>query len=294
MATHTQRGGKRRERTLGARLREAVDLWVDLFDRHGLLTYASAIALQTLVAAIALALLGLGVLGAIGREDLWNAQLAPQVQHHVLPSVFAGIQQTVQGIFARDSTGLIVFAAVLAIWEVSGAVRACMGALTRVYDAEETRPWWIRFPISFALAVAMIAGLLGAILLVMAVHGPHGVLFVLFDIFRWLLALLLVGLAFGLLVRFAPAERRAKRWASVGASLVVVAWVVQALVFKWYVGSVANLKTATGSLLVFLLLTSFFYVGSIVLLVGIELDELLRKDAKQAERTIHELARELF
>ena len=47
---------------------------------------------------------------------------------------------------------LIAFAAVVTVWEISGLIRAYMGALSRVYDHDEDRPWWIRFPISIALA----------------------------------------------------------------------------------------------------------------------------------------------
>jgi len=43
--------------------------------------------------------------------------------------------------------------------------------------------------------------------------------------------------------------------------------------------------TGQGSLVVFLLLTSYFYVGSTVLLVGIEPDELLRENVKHAKRS---------
>jgi uncharacterized BrkB/YihY/UPF0761 family membrane protein len=59
--------------------KELVDLWVDLFREHDLLTYASAIAFQALVAFVALLLLGLAVLGDIGRTDVWDAKIGPQV-----------------------------------------------------------------------------------------------------------------------------------------------------------------------------------------------------------------------
>jgi len=274
----------KRRRTASSRpdaLRRSARLWIDLFREHDLLTLASAIALQAFVAAIALVLLALGVLGAIGRQDIWTTDVARQVQHRVLPDVFGGIDQTVGTIFAHDSTGLIVFASLLAVWEVSGSVRACMGALTRVYGAEESRPWWIRFPVSFGISVALIVALLGAIVLVLGVGNPAGALSLPVEIGRWLAAILLVGLAFGLLVRFAPAERRPVRWASGGTVLVVVAWFVESLLFSWYVSHVADFKTAAGSLLVLLVVTSYFYWAAIVLLVAIELDELLRKDANE-------------
>jgi membrane protein len=275
-------------------LRELVRIWVDLFDKHELLTYASAIALQALVAAVALLLLTLGVLGETGRQDVWRRHVGPAVQGKVLPFVYSGIDQVVEQIFSTDSTGLIAFASLLAIWEVSGVVRACMGALDRVYETDDDRPWWIRFPISIGLALTTIAGLGGALLLGALVGNGGGAWAVPALVGRWLGAIVLIGLAFGLIVRFAPAERRSKRWASAGAALVTVAWIVQSLIFRVYVGSVANFRTAAGSLTVLLVVTAYLYVGAIILLVGIELDELLRKDVQGEERGILELVRELL
>jgi membrane protein len=276
-------------------LKKLVDLWVGLFDEHDLLTYASAIALQALVAAVALVLLGLGILSATGERSVWDSQIGPQVQARVLEGVYGGMDQTVQLIFQHSSAGLIVFAAALSIWEVAGAVRAVMGALTRVYDTEETRPWWIRFPISVGLSIAVIVALLGAVLLVVAArHTVKGGWGLPFAAARWLGSIVLLGLAFGLVVRFAPAEPRAKRWATGGATVVVVAWLVEALIFRWYVSSVANFRTAVGSLAVFLVVTTYVYVGAIILLVGIELDEQLRRDVDGEERGIIELVRGIF
>lgn len=263
--------------------RGIVDLWVDLFAEHNLLTYASAVALQTLIAAVAIALLLIGALGSLGHEDLWTNTLGPAIQPRVLTAVYAGISQVVEQIFASSSAGLVAFAAALAVWEVSGVVRAVMGSLNEVFDTDETRPWWVRFPISFGLAVVLLAALLGALVLVWAVHG-HGAWGWPVGLARWLGAVVLIVVAFGVLVRFAPSTHRAKRWVSAGAILVVVAWIVESLIFRWYVASVANFKTAPGSLLVVLVLSSYFYVASIILLVAIELDELVRRDAELPKR----------
>ena len=257
--------------------KQIVLLWVDLFERDDLLTCASAIALQALIAATACALLGLGILGATGNRKEWNATIAPAIAGRVLPDVFAGMNQVVQRVFSSSSAGLVVVASVLAVWEVSGVVRASSGALNDVYETEENRPWWIRFPLSFALAVVLIVAWLGAVVLVKAVHAsgawewPVAVV-------RWVGAVVLLMVAFGILVRFAPAERRAKRWVSAGAILVVVAWIVETLIFRWYVTSVADFKTAVGSFAVFLVASSYLYVGAIILLVAMELDELVRHD----------------
>lgn len=276
--------------------KEFVRLWVDLFRKHNLLTYASAIAFQALVAFVALTLLALGIFGAIGREDVWTKQLAPQIEPKVLFPVFAGMNATVEKIFHSSSGGLIAFAAVLTIWEISGVVRALMGALAQVYEEEETRPWYVRFPISLALALVVTAAIVGSLLLATAARtAVHGSWSVPFTILRWLLEVGLMVAAFGLLVRLAPVKARTTRWASGGATLVVVAWVVQFLVFAEYLRSAADYRSAVGSLLGAYFLTTFLYVAAIILLVGVELDEQLRRDVKTGdERGILGIVRDVL
>jgi membrane protein len=257
-------------------VRDLVGLWVRLFDEHGLLTSAAAIALQAFVALVALVLLGIGLLGETGNEHVWTAQIAPQIQAKVLPAVFDGIQATVDKVFASSSVGLIAFAAALAIWEVSGTVRACMSALSKVEGTTDRRPWYVRFPLSAAIALVVTAALVTAALLTLGLrHTVHGGWAIPFAIARWLVTIVLLTFAFGVLVRYAPAERRPKRWASGGAALVVVAWIVQSFIFGAYVRYLASYRSAVGSLTFVYLFTTYLYVGAIVLLVGIEVDEQL-------------------
>jgi membrane protein len=276
--------------------KDLVSLWRDQFAKHGLLTYASAIAFQALIAGVALALLGLAVLGKAGQQDVWDQQIGPQIAPKVLPAVYAGIDATVQKIFTSSSIGLIVFAAFVAVWEMSGVVRACMGALSRVYDHEDDRPWKVRFPLSIGIGIVLTLAIVGAIILTTAAKGAFGGAWgVPWGIARWLLAIALILVGFGVLVRFAPAEPRTTRWASGGATLVVVAWIIQSLLFALYLRHVASWKSAAGSLLGFYFLTTYTYVASIILLVGIQVDELLRRDVEgQDERGILEIVRDVL
>ena len=212
-----------------------VRLWVDLFDEHELLTSATAIALRALIAMVALALLAIALLGETGNRDVWKKQVATQIRPKVLPDVYLGIEATVNKIFSSSSVGLIAFATVLAIWQVSGAIRACMSALSKIYGTKDERPWYTRFPLSVGIAVVVLA------------------------------------------------------------ALVVVAWIAQSLLFALYVKDIGNYKSAVGSLLLVYVLTTYAYVGSIVLMVGVELDELLRRDLQgEDERGILEMARDIL
>ena len=255
-----------------------IRVWIDLFDEHELLTSAAAISRQALVAMVALALLAVATLGGIGEERVWFKQVAPQVGPKVLPAVYQGINATVEKIFSSSSAGLLLFASVLTLWMVSGVVRACMSSLSKIEGTTDDRPWYIRFPISLAIAVVVTLALVGAATLVLGLkHAVHGGWGLPFSILRWLGTIVLLTFAFGVLVRFAPAERRSKRFASAGAALVVVAWIVQSLLFGWYVRTLGDYKTAAGSLLFLYLFTTYVYIASIVLLMGIELDEQLHK-----------------
>lgn len=266
--------------------RGAAELLHDRFAEHELLTYASALAFQVLKSLIPLTLLGIALLGAVGRRDVWTKHLAPPLKSRLDPPVFHAIDFAVDKIFASNSAGLIAFSALLTVWFVSAGVRAIMGAINRIYGVDETRPVWIRWPLSFGLAFCVVAGIVGATLLVEAVPKQDGSLEVLLVAVRWLGALAALIVATGVLVRLAPARRRPKRWASAGAVLVIATWIVTSFAFRWYVSTFANFKTAVGQLTVFIFLMAYAYASSIVLLAGIELDELLREDASADERGI--------
>jgi len=272
-----------------------VSLLAGLSREHGLFTYAGVIAFESLIAVTALALLGLAVLGEIGRTDVWDQQIAPQIAPKVLPAVYAGIDTTVQKIFSSSSAGLIAFASVLTVWQMSRVVRACMSALSRIYGDEDDRPWRVRVPLSLAIGVVLTVALVGAVLLATAAKGAvHGTWSVPYAIARWLLAIALTTAAFGVLVRFAPSKPRTTRWASGGATVVVVAWVVQSLLFGLYLRTFADYKTAAGALLGFYLVTTYLYIASAILLIGMELDEQLRQDVQEEERGIIEIVRDVL
>jgi membrane protein len=273
------------------RLKRFVKLWVDLFSKHELLDHASGIAFAVLKALVPLTLLGLAVLGAVGQERVWKTTLARDLKPHLQPQTFSAVDAAVQRIFSTESIGLIAFASALALWYISGSVRGVMGAINHIYDCEETRSWKVRYPRSLALAAGIAICVVGALLVVLV--GPalarHGALGVVVDIGRWLVGVALLAVAVALLMRFAPVEPRPNAWVSGGSVLVILAWVAASLIFKLFVTEVANFKTATGSLAVFLVLGGYVYTSTIIFLVGVELDELLREDATEGQRGVLEL-----
>ena len=107
-----------------------------------------------------------------------------------------------------------------------------------------------------------------------------GILHWLIAVLRWPVGALFLGLAVGIIARFAPVEHRGKRWASVGATLIVVAWLVESAIYAWFLRDFADYKSAAGNLLLLMVVVTYLYVSSIVFLVGAQLDEFLREEAK--------------
>jgi membrane protein len=251
---------------------------LDEFGENRLLTYASAIAFRSFVALIPLTLLGIALLGASGQERVWHRTFAPPVRERVLPQVYAGIDATVEQIFTAGGALLIVFAAALTLLDVSSAVRACMSALNEITGTRDPRPPWLRYGLSLALAAGVLVCIVGAAFVVTA--GAHlasgGAAGVAVGLFRWAVALVLLGLAVALVVRYAPYKPRSPAWVSAGSIAIVVSWAITSLVFRWFAGSVANYRTGPGILAAFLVLTTYVYASSIVFMLGVQLDELLR------------------
>ena len=277
--------GDSQTRSVRGRVAAAITLWVGLFGEHRILTHASAIAFGALRALVPLALVGIALPGVLGIADFWDARLRPAVERQLEPTAFEAVDTAVRRI-ESDASGLLpVLAGALLVWYVAGLVRACTGGINAIHDEEDDRPLLRRWALSFAIAIGVIVVVVAAVLAFTV--GPrldrNGAGHVVLLLVRWPVAILLLGLAVSLLVHFAPAGARKARWASVGAAVVVTAWIAQSLVFAWFVDSLANFKSATGALIVFLVLAAYLYVASVIFLVGAQIDELLRKDASEHE-----------
>ena len=100
-----------------------------------------------LKALIPLTLLGLAILGATEQEQVWRKTIAPAIEPHLQRATFhAMTTRRSSSIFSTDSTGLIAFAALLALWYISGSVRAVMGAINDIYETEDdARRWPVRY-----------------------------------------------------------------------------------------------------------------------------------------------------
>ena len=262
---------RRKVLELGSELGDAVG-------EHRLLTFASAISFRALVALVPLILLALGVLGAVGQAAVWSNSIAPAVKPRVTEPVYHAIDYSVKRILASDKGSLIALASALLLWHMTAAVATVMETLNKIHDVEDKRPWQRRFLVALGLAVAIVCCFIAAVLVVsVAPKVGSGAVHFILGVGRWLVAAILLGVAIGALVRYAPAEHPRPRWASAGSIAIVVAWILLSLVFRVWVTTVSNFKTGIGLLTAFLVLGAYIYCSVLVFILGVQLDELLRK-----------------
>ena len=84
---------------------------VEKFGEHRLFLYATSIGFRAILALIPVALLALGLLGALGLKNTWRKSIAPEIRPHVTPPVYHAIDYSAVKIMASGTAGLIVFAA---------------------------------------------------------------------------------------------------------------------------------------------------------------------------------------
>ena len=269
---------------VGLRARELGRAILDGFKQHDLLTYSSAISFQILTAVVPFLMFVLALAGLLHLNSVWLNHVAPEIRAHVSPAVFSVISSTVNKAFSGRQLLWATFGGGLALWQVSGAVRAVMGAFDRIYGAGTERPFFKRYLISFALAIA-VGGcfILAAVCLALApffdVRHPG----VAWDVFafltRWVLTIGFLSLAVGLLVRVAPATPQPLPWVSLGTTIVTVWWLIVSVGFYFYLTGLASYGSVFGSLASVIVVMGYLYISTTAFLFGAQLDAIIRAQA---------------
>jgi membrane protein len=253
------------------------------FKENDLLTYASAISFQVFFALVPLALLALGLIGTFGLSEWWSTDAAHTVKANVSQPVYHVIDDTIRKILAHRQLFWVTLGAAIAVWEVSGAMRATMQVLNSVYGVEEKRSFGRKLWESIVLSTAVTFMLLLAAAVVKAgpraarsLLGDGALVSVLSILASWGAAVALLFLVVAIVVRYAPDTRRPVRWVTFGGVLVIVGWIAMSLLYGFYITSVADYTSVFGNLAVVMVTLSYIYLSAIVFLSGVQLDSLIR------------------
>jgi membrane protein len=257
---------------------------LDGFKRHDLLTYSSAISFQILTAVVPFAMTMLALAGIFDLDGVWRDHVAPEIRLHVSADIFSVISSAVDKALSDKQLLWATVGGALALWQVSGAVRAVMGAFERIYGARSERPFRRRYLISFALSLATGACFtLATLCLVFAPFvevSDSGVVWdVLAFVIRWTLAMGFLAFAVGLLVHVAPATSQPLPWVSLGTTIVTVSWVLVSVGFYYYLTALASYESVFGGLASVIVGFGYLYASTTTFLFGAQLDAIIRAQA---------------
>lgn len=176
-----------------------------------------------------------------------------------------------------------------ALWSSSAATVAIIDALNHAYDVGEWRPWWKRRLL--ALALTMVLALFIIVSLTMVLVGPDAAAraagwigagptaLMLWSVFRWPLMVVLVTFGINLVYHFAPNRRVRWAWLTPGAVVATVLWIASSFAFKLYIVNFGNYTATYGAIGGIIITMLWFYVSSLAILVGAELNGVIEADA---------------
>lgn len=182
-----------------------------------------------------------------------------------------------------------------AIWSSSAAMVAIIDALNRAFDVAEWRPWWKRRLVAIGLTVALAVFIILSLVLVLV--GPPlafriadwlrlgPVAAMLWAVLRWPVMISCVVLGVDLVYHFAPNRRTRWVWFTPGSIVATAVWIASSFVFKLYVVNFGDYTATYGAIGGAIVTMLWFYVSSIAILIGAELNGVIERawrSAKQA------------
>lgn len=225
--------------------------------------------------------------------DALAESLAPVVSPQVLELVLEQMRRLAD----RDDGGLLTLGVAGALWSSSAGMASMANALNRAYGITERRPWWkVRLT-----AIGLTVSVTGLVVLAWAtiLLGPPSA--------RWLaeagfgplavwgwrlgqgpLVFGVVTLAITVVYHVAPDIDRKWTWITPGAIVATLLWLVASLGFRVYVANFTDYTGAYGAVGGAIVLLLWFYVSSLAILAGAELDaeiEQARESSASAGRS---------
>jgi membrane protein len=247
----------------------------DTTDRAAALTYFGLLAIFPGVLVL------VSILGLVGRST--TQTFLNNVRDIAPAGVFTFLQGVIDQVQGRQGAAVVaaIVGSLLALWSASGYVAAFTRAMNSVYGIDEGRPIWRTAPLRLAVTIAVVIMLVASAVIV-TVTGPvasrvgHGLglgdaVVTAWNIAKWPVLLLIVGLTFSLLYSATPNVKRGHfRWITPGGVLAVVIWLVASGVFAVYASFSASYNKTYGSLAGVIIFLVWLWLTNLAILLGAE------------------------
>jgi membrane protein len=267
----------------------ARDLWREIQDDH-VLDGAAVLAYFFLLAVFPAALIVLSLLPSLSIPHLQEAIL--DLLHQILPQQSANLfEGTVRYVASEGRGGLLTFGLIFTVWSASSGVSAIMEQLNVVHDVKERRPFWKARRTALLLLVFFVLLAVGSLSLVIfggvvqswlaSIIGWSRPLVIFFATLRWIIIGVALLLTLAVIYRFGPDVNLKFRFISPGNVVAATLIALTSIGLRFYVSKFGNYSATYGNLAAMIILMLWMYMAGIALLVGCEINAILRRPKKE-------------
>ncbi len=274
----------------------AVRTWTRI-NQDAILTRAAAISFYAFAALVPfMALL-------IALTAHWLPWIARQVSgepasdlsepfHDLLPADAAAfVTRELGRLRAEPPSGLISFGLVAVLWLSSSVFVEIIDAMNFILGVTETRSFWKRRAMAIVMTLSQAAILIAALVTIVA--WPQIVDFlnlsrsaaILATIIHQVTVFVAVLLSFALVLYVAPNAAQHWEWITPGSLSGTVVLLAVSLLFRIYTQYLGNYSATYGSLAGIILLMTWLWLSTILLLTAAELNKVI-KDASPVDKYI--------
>jgi membrane protein len=196
------------------------------------------------------------------------------------------VMRPVEDVLSKPSAGgFLSFGLLFAMWAASGGMNMTMFAMDKAYDVEIRRPVFKQRLLALGLTVVVAALLIllmilmpvGTIVLTWLLHlrPEFSHLYILVNVARYAIALVLMFTILAVAYHFGPNFPQKFVAITPGAVFTITVWLILGYAFRTYLtsfGGVAKYNQTYGAVAGAAILLLVFYIDSLVLLIGAEIN----------------------
>jgi membrane protein len=260
--------------------------WRSCFDliKHEGLELSGHVAFMSVLALFPFLIFLAALAGFLGQATSATT-FADAVFAFVPPAVAATLVPVANDVLAHRSGNLLTFAIVFSLWTASSGIEALRVLLNRSYDVVETRALWrlraqsmfivvISAGVAFMLSFSIVLGpVIWQIMQRLPVAGlmSHEV----WVVMRYASASVVTCIALIAIHRLLPNCLLRFQHIWPGALVTTALWLIGATLFSIYVDHFSQYSLVYGSLAGIMLTLFFFYLMSVILVLGAEVNAVL-------------------
>lgn len=225
------------------------------------------------------------LLTLVGFSNLDSMEVLGALRAILPTSAFELIYNVIIEVIEKQNTGLLGASLLLVVWSASSAFRAVIKGINKAYGLNENRSFikraFIAIICTFALAfvimltlVMLVFGRLIGELLASYLPFPS-VVYKVWNFLRYVLVVFMMILIFASIYRYTPSKRLMWKEVLPGAISCTGGWLIVSLGFSFYINNFSNYSKIYGGLGAVIILITWLYLTSIILIVGGEINSVI-------------------